>query len=788
MVTVCGALVLLIVGAWIALGRSSRERIRGAGPAEPAPEGRGVIGTVAGLEARAERTDTTGIEDGGLASGAAAERLSTPAGLRVEVADADSGDPIDSAQVNVLSSPEAGRWEWERAAKQTDTDGVAMLGPFPAGTQRSVRVQVTLTIDRHPPAPADDPEGLPPFPPVWWPDSREVFVLLNAEGSETRLRLTFQRLGPIRGRVRLPDGSAGAGARMGMSERGSSPGHQTADSEGRFDYQPERGEAHHLYASLSRDGVHYRGAATALPGQVDVVIDLVPRSRDILIEGRDAEGHLLEDLGVYLRTARGAGGSGHFRGGRTWLDVGIGTEDETDRWLLVGNERVLGWHGPLAPRQERVLVRLGTGHAIEGVVRDPNGVRVEAARVHARAQEVPGVAGGGVPYQSATSDEQGRFRLEGLPDLLYDVHAEAHPPLRASPAVSVRAGTSDLVLVLQAGRGVVIRVLRADGKPAQNTRVTLEGREERETESQHAETDAEGVARIDRLDPQALYDLRIAPPSTASGREHSREAWRPEDITVQLEAAHAVTGRVVDPAGRPVPYATVKGWGEGHVVHSMADAEGRFELDGFSEGRVAVAVLDGNGPQSPAHERAPASAHPVDAGSSVTLTIVPGRELAVLVPNWHSDASRWRAVLLEGDPASPSRSISPYWARDAFLFRTLRPEASYTLWMHDERDLCAWIPGVRPGGDLTVRLERGALLSGAVVLPNPVARWDASVTIAGVRVKADREANVGRYVLRGLPPGTHVVHGTAWLRDGRTLRTRITAPAGSTSADLVRWE
>ena len=77
--------------------------------------------------------------------------------------------------------------------------------------------------------------------------------------------------------------------------------------------------------------------------------------------------------------------------------------------------------------------------------------------------------------------------------------------------------------------------------------------------------------------------------STESGAALVGPAFRPGAIV--RSGATPVTGRVVDPAGHPVPGATVIVSGEGHPLRSfLTDASGRFSLELPDTGRFEVRV------------------------------------------------------------------------------------------------------------------------------------------------------------------------------------------------------
>jgi len=166
---------------------------------------------------------------------------------------------------------------------------------------------------------------------------------------------------------------------------------------------------------------------------------------------------------------------------------------------------------------------------------------------------------------SAESDEEGRFRIEGLPEGVADVEAEAEGRI-SQEVPRVPAGTTDLELRLAAAgkvRGLVLD--GATGDPVVAYRATAAWQEE--------EGKRRGRHRGKEFrDPDGLFHLE----DLAEGRwiiHVIAEGYRPgrsEPVTV-LSGDEGDAGTIELDRGRVL---------EGRVVAAGTDAEGRFHVEG----------------------------------------------------------------------------------------------------------------------------------------------------------------------------------------------------------------
>ncbi|HET6427938.1 MAG TPA: carboxypeptidase regulatory-like domain-containing protein, partial [Phycisphaerae bacterium] len=195
---------------------------------------------------------------------------------------------------------------------------------------------------------------------------------------------------------------------------------------------------------------------------------------------------------------------------------------------------------------------------------------------------------------SAVSDQDGRFRLTGLPGGEQVVELAPSRRLADWVAMPIRveaaAGKDTSAVILQAGKGGVLEISvtdSADGKGIPNTQVNTFG-QSGPTGPNHQysiRTDADGVAKIRVLPGRYSFfaralDYRPVLPSQELAVDVAE--GRTEKVAIRLKAAVRARGMVRDPAGEPVAGASI--WALG------ADTVGSTAEDGTFD--VALTVLD----------------------------------------------------------------------------------------------------------------------------------------------------------------------------------------------------
>ncbi len=224
---------------------------------------------------------------------------------------------------------------------------------------------------------------------------------------------------------------------------------------------------------------------------------------------------------------------------------------------------------------EEVRVVLRRTGAIAGQVLGPDG------RPHAGATVV--LAGSGVwPPRSLDSGPDGNFSFEGVPGGIYEVRAR-HDDLVADPREGIAltpGGHIDLTLRLASGAALLGRVIARDGgAPIENAEVVAT-EEALAFQPLAATTDAEG-----RFALEGLRDLDHQIGVRALGYVAIHATAHPggdAEVTFALVRAGVVEGIVLDALDAPVPGASVEVVGTGDdgqpVAWSGADATFQTEL------------------------------------------------------------------------------------------------------------------------------------------------------------------------------------------------------------------
>lgn len=284
------------------------------------------------------------------------------------------------------------------------------------------------------------------------------------------------------------------------------------------------------------------------------------------------------------------------------------------RWAVtVPSGREISSAEALLPR-----IVLSRGLAVFGAVIDSSGRPVAGARVElfrsALGRRAPGAASSRIEsgLYRAVSGWKGRFALQSLPAGRYDLRIEARGLAQlAQDGIELvdRPKPHDLGrFVLERGNALVGIVEDPDGKPIADAEVwVVPGAPVEDWQAYYRKGPAA------RTGPKGEYALSDLPPETELSLDICRPGFLPETVairdpamepkrTIVLARAGEISGRVLDPAGRPVADAALVGWlsGEGPASASSvrpcrlggtsatSDAEGRFRLGPLVSGWWSV--------------------------------------------------------------------------------------------------------------------------------------------------------------------------------------------------------
>jgi hypothetical protein len=596
----------------------------------------------------------------------------------------------------------------------------------------------------------------------------------------------------LEGRVLMPDGTPAGGANVSAtaSDGSGALGWATTAADGTFRLGELPDEevaiavtwfgADHLFAeeearpgselvvrlSPSRPRGGDRPSASAGAGRPPHPPPSPP-AEDPRFVGRvlDPEGRPVSRASARLVTPNGTWGLAVI-GGRAIADRRPERESTFEAW---GALDVYGRRLPYGPARVAVPagaagaeVRLVPEVAVEGRVLGPDGRGVPGVVVYATEPD-PGVnvlanLASDSGWSSARSDEAGNYRVGGL--VAEPVELRVAPPagFASGPPVVTRGGATGVEIRLKAGVAPRLRVVDPDGKPLGGVRVAISEAGAPPTPGWPRTTDAEGVITWDALDPALAYRLWVDPNPRQDLVELLVPRWRPRDETLRVPRSCDVRGVLVDGAGQPVaPAMVVRVVGGGEVNHAAFTApDGRFEFHRVPEGEVVLrASLDG----SLATAEAIVTAAP--AAPEVAFVLDLGTEWRVRIDGWAGAVAPGHvayASVYQGAPVRGTPHAAAEVATDGtFVVSGARRGVDYTVWVPSGGDRYVLASGLRWSAEgATLTTSSGLSITGTVKIPEGV---------TGLRVWARRDAlNAtgevgadGRYVVRGLPPGSWTV-------------------------------
>ncbi len=440
---------------------------------------------------------------------------------------------------------------------------------------------------------------------------------------------------------------------------------------------------------------------------------------------------------------------------------------------------------------------------------DPAGtIRLEGQVIDDREQPVAGATVGvdANPPKLVETDASGSFVFEGLIERDYQLEARSDHGY-AGP-VHVRLGPMPEAVTLRLQPGGTVEVVVTDGvAPIAGADVEL-----RAAVTWHAKTDAKGVATLEHVGavwaPLVANATGFAPGATMLGT--SGDPAAPVRVALALAHGAAVSGRVVDEAGKPVAGARVvptRATEPFPVVDPRRDGvatkpDGSFELPILSAGTWRLTATRAS--------YAPATSAPLVLDGThpklgVALVLTAGATLAgkVVDSSGAPIASATVRVVVHGNVFWRARRQA-LTARDGtFSIAGLPHRAIDVVAEHPSGssqivavDLAAAAPP-----PVTLTLDVGGTIAGTVVDRSGTPVGDAQVTAEAeptgkpgdlsTWVVRGPQATVtdqgGGFALAGLPDGSYRVYASrpGTSEDAQQLVKPVTARPGGAALRLV---
>jgi len=372
---------------------------------------------------------------------------------------------------------------------------------------------------------------------------------------------------------------------------------------------------------------------------------------EVTLEERRAPGGMMRiEIGASRAAPRARSDArGRFR---------IASIDPSKSWNLRGSAEGFAAAeqavGALEPYRTKGGMRLALsrGRSIVGSVVDGDEAAIPGALVRATKASAPEgmrmirVVGGGAdaPPIEATTGDDGRFVVRGLPDGKLDVEVRRRgyaPRKLPSIEVGARAEAVDLgPIVLAPGEMLQGHVRERAGAPIEGAEIfvreatagpvflaaPLAGDTAREPD---AVADAAGFFSIPDLSAERRYTIEARRRGYVEGGIPSVELPRLEPLDVVLEPASDITGRVVDARREGVAGARVAlertrtielGGNVARTImlqDAIADAEGRFRFEDEEPGTISLSA------SAPGYQEAKLDDLAIPAGQDVSDLILP---------------------------------------------------------------------------------------------------------------------------------------------------------------------
>ena len=377
--------------------------------------------------------------------------------------------------------------------------------------------------------------------------------------------------------------------------------------------------------------------------------------------------------------------------------------------------------------------------------------------------------GGVIRLRETLTDGAGRFRIDGLEDVKYDVCtgriSDPGPTGEFEPVkvAGVPAGSGEVRLLLRRGLPIAGRVLDGEDRPAAGGMVTLNG----PGVFQRADIGLDGAFRFRGL-PAGEYVLQVDPRGGLAPVRVPAVAAGTTDLVVRPGRSLVIRGRLLLEDGSPLPRGSsgfdlrgVNADGSGFSSGmGLWEEDGSFVTPPLDEGKVYDLVVPGR----PGRRGGAAGG----GGRGTTDLVTPGAM---------GGALEGRVVDGEGAPI-PGIAVTGY-ARDLRSMWPWPEPGKTVLATTDGRGVFR-LEGLAPGpydlsaggpptdflsartaepvaagaSEVVLALARGAVLSGTVVDAAGKPLREGTLRVDGWSASA-RLGDGGTFLIRGIRPGEH---------------------------------
>ncbi len=240
---------------------------------------------------------------------------------------------------------------------------------------------------------------------------------------------------------------------------------------------------------------------------------------------------------------------------------------------------------------------------LEGQVLGPDGKPVGGATVRL----------GSVPPRTTTSEQDGSFSFDKLVGRTYTLEASSGKLIGSATYKLVDKG-DPVVIRLSEGAALVVTVVDDDRKPLAGAAVS--------TDDDHsAKSDAEGKATLEPVHPGWVsVQAQASGYAPASAFTTIGSSGATGQVTITLHKGFAVSGKVIDEAGKPISKAKVDAsngvWDFGGPKDDdvTTDDKGQFTIAALAPGSHTLSAIDG--------EHAPARSTPITVKDRAITGIV----------------------------------------------------------------------------------------------------------------------------------------------------------------------